>query len=75
MMIWWSEHIQNGATADGQTDWNIHRAAWSQLKELYSYLMEDASVSEHGKTLQHWQGNEVDTSRQTPNISETLSIF
>ena len=31
MMIPWWEHSQKGVM-DGQTDWTIHRAAWSQLK-------------------------------------------
>ena len=33
MMIRWLEHSQKGVT-DRQTDWTIHRAAWSQLKIL-----------------------------------------
>ena len=35
MMIRWWEHSQKGVTdrqTVGQTDWTIHRAAWSQLK-------------------------------------------
>ena len=35
LMIRWWEHSQNGVTdrqTDRQTDWTIHRAAWSQLK-------------------------------------------
>ena len=35
MMIRWWEHSQKGVTdgrTDRQTDWTIHRAAWSQLK-------------------------------------------
>ena len=53
MIIRWEEHCQKGVT-DGQTDrqrnrqtdWTIHRAAWSQLKiwnmhtQLYSYGLE-----------------------------------
>ena len=31
VMIRWSKHSQKGVT-DRQTDWTIHRAAWSQLK-------------------------------------------
>ena len=31
MMIRWRQHSEKGVT-DGQTDWAIHRAAWSQLK-------------------------------------------
>ena len=37
MMIRWWEHSQKGVTdgrTDRQTDWTIHRAAWSQLKWL-----------------------------------------
>ena len=41
VMIWWSEHSQKGVThiqtdrrTDGQTDWTVHRAAWSQLKNI-----------------------------------------
>ena len=37
MMIRWWEHSQKGVTegqTEGQTDWTIHRAAWSQLKIL-----------------------------------------
>ena len=34
MMIWWWEHSQKGVT-DGQTDWTIHRAAWSKLKKMW----------------------------------------
>ena len=37
MMIWWWELSQKGVTdgqIDRQTDWIIHRAAWSQLKIL-----------------------------------------
>ena len=44
MMIRWWEHSQKGVTdgqTDGQTDRRtentIHRAAWSQLKTLFSY--------------------------------------
>ena len=36
MMQWW-EHSEKGVTGrqtDRQTDWTIHRAAWSQLKYL-----------------------------------------
>ena len=35
MMIRWWEHSEKGVTdrqTDRQTDWTIHRAAWSQLK-------------------------------------------
>ena len=46
MMQWW-EHSEKGVTVrqtDRQTDWPIHRAAWSQLKifgkrHLQDYLM------------------------------------
>ena len=31
MMIWWWEHSEKSVT-DGQMDWTVHRAAWSQLK-------------------------------------------
>ena len=34
MMIQWWKHGKKGVT-DGQTDWTIHRAAWSQLKILH----------------------------------------
>ena len=41
MMIGWWEHSQKGVTdgrtdgqTDGRTDWTIHRAAWSQLKNV-----------------------------------------
>ena len=33
VMIRWWEHSQKGVT-DRQTDWTIHKAAWSQLKTL-----------------------------------------
>ena len=33
MMQWW-EHSEKGVT-DRQTDWTIHRAAWSQLKNIW----------------------------------------
>ena len=38
MMIRWWEHSQKGVT-DGQTNWTIYRAAWSQLKigDWYKY--------------------------------------
>ena len=45
MLIRWWEHSQKDVT-DGQTDWTIHRAAWSQLKnkiashEQISYNLE-----------------------------------
>ena len=35
VLIWWWEHSQKGVTdrqTDRETDWTIHRAAWSQLK-------------------------------------------
>ena len=32
MMIWWWEHSQKASQTDRQTDWTLHRAAWSQLK-------------------------------------------
>ena len=35
VMIWWWEHSEKGVTdgqTDRQTDWTIHRSAWSQLK-------------------------------------------
>ena len=38
VMIRWWEHGQNGVTdgrTDRQTDWTIHRAAWSQLKNVH----------------------------------------
>ena len=38
MMIQWWEYSQKGVTerrTDRQTDWTIHRAAWSQLKIQY----------------------------------------
>ena len=34
MMIRWWEHSQKGVT-DGQTEWTIHRTAWSQLKTCH----------------------------------------
>ena len=46
MMIGWWEHSQKGVTdrqTDRQTDWTIHRAAWSHLKTalnaLYSFIV------------------------------------
>ena len=47
MMIRWWEHSQKGVTdrqtdrrtdgrTDGRTDWTIHRAAWSQLKMIFT---------------------------------------
>ena len=47
VMIRWWEHSQKGVTdrqTDGQTDWTIHRAAWSQLKiwettSVHKYLL------------------------------------
>ena len=38
MMIWWWEHSEKGVT-DRQTDWTIHRAAWSQLNR-YALIWE-----------------------------------
>ena len=42
MMIRWWEHCQKGVTdrqTDGQTDWTIHRAAWSQLKKIFTHAL------------------------------------
>ena len=45
MMLRWWEHSQKGVTdrqtdgrTEGQTDWTIHIAAWSQLKTWHLYL-------------------------------------
>ena len=43
VMIRWWEHSQKGVT-DRQTDWTIHRAAWSQLK------IEKKKFSPNGQT-------------------------
>ena len=39
VMIRWWEHSHKGVTGgqtDRRTDWTIHRAAWSQLKKLFT---------------------------------------
>ena len=50
MMIRWWEHSKKGVTdgqtarqTDRQTDWTIHRAAWSQLKQD-CFLQKEARV-------------------------------
>ena len=52
MMIRWWEHSQKGVTdrqTDGQTDWTIHRAAWSQLKISHVCIMKPSSQSDWGE--------------------------
>ena len=59
MMIRWWEHSQKGVTdrqtygqTDGRTDWTIHRAAWSQLKNTSKILKRKfAKITVSNKTF------------------------
>ena len=44
VMIRWWEHSQKGVT-DRQTDWTIHRAAWSQLKMVVRKMKREVCYS------------------------------
>ena len=45
MMIRWWQHSQQGVT-DRQTDWTIHRAAWSQLKTCTEIIINQCIYSD-----------------------------
>ena len=50
MMIRWWEHSKKGVTdrqTDRQTDWTIHRAAWSQLKMVHLAKVQHHTIKEH----------------------------
>ena len=54
MMIRWWEHSQKGVTdrrTDRQTDWTIHRAAWSQLKTRGHLFYSTSSFVHHFVTI------------------------
>ena len=66
VMIRWWEHSQKGVTyrqtdgrTDGQTDWTIHRAAWSQLKTHTSRWCSKPKYQykQVGKFLWRWQAS------------------
>ena len=65
MKRWW-EHSQKGVTdgrTDRQTDWTIHRAAWSQLKTISSFVHHFVAIGDF--KLEIWCGTAQFGSKST----------